>query len=313
MINVRHLLVAHAVLEHGSVSAAARRLRVSQPSVTKTLRLAEQDLGIPLFERVAGRLQPTSEALLMLPEVNRLASFVGSLQELADQIRGGQIGKIALATSSTLANSVIAQTASEFQRLWPTVAIKLMAYATKDVVEQVTLNEVDFGITDVTVNGPDLLIEPLCEAEIACLLPADHPRAATKTLSARDLLSEPILTFSEETRLGRMLAGIFQQQSSRFRFAGIVNQSSVACALVERGCGIALLDPFPALAGAYRNLAMRHFQPTITINPVIVRRRDRPPSRFAQAFEKRLRANLALLARDTSFIRIPASAKRARI
>ncbi len=61
VITSRHLLVVNCVMELGSVSAAARRLRVSQPSITKTVRMTEQELGISLFLRVGGRLQPTPE------------------------------------------------------------------------------------------------------------------------------------------------------------------------------------------------------------------------------------------------------------
>ncbi len=303
MINIRHLLVAHAVLEHGSVSAAARRLRVSQPSITKTLKLAEQELGIALFERVAGRLQPTSEALLMLPEVKRLAGFVGTLQDLADQIRGGRIGKIAMATNSTLANSVLAEAAAALRRQWPAVTIEIMAYATKDAIERVALNAVDFGITDVPVNDADLRIASLCEAEVVCVLPDGHRLAARDKVDVSDLVEEPILAFSEETRLGGALLETFRERAPRFQFAGTVNQSTVACALVERGAGIALIDPFPVLAGAYRDLTIRRLTPRLAISPVIIRRIDRPPSRFAIAFEAELRKTLAGLAETTDFVR----------
>ena len=56
MINVRHLGVFRAVAKTGSVSAAARVLHVSQPAVTKTLHLLEEELQMQLFQRIKGRL-----------------------------------------------------------------------------------------------------------------------------------------------------------------------------------------------------------------------------------------------------------------
>src|SRR3546814_2606693 len=58
-MNLRHIEIFHAVYTNGSVSAAARALNISQPSVSKTLRHAESILGFPLFERSAGRLVAT--------------------------------------------------------------------------------------------------------------------------------------------------------------------------------------------------------------------------------------------------------------
>ena len=51
MLNVRHLVVFRAVVKTGSVSAAARTLHISQPAVTKTVRLLEDEIGLPLFSR----------------------------------------------------------------------------------------------------------------------------------------------------------------------------------------------------------------------------------------------------------------------
>ena len=61
-MNLRQIEIFHAVFLHGTVSAAARSLNVSQPSVTKVLRHTERTIGLPLFERTKGRLIPTQDA-----------------------------------------------------------------------------------------------------------------------------------------------------------------------------------------------------------------------------------------------------------
>ena len=59
-MRLKHIEVFHAVMQTGSVSAAARLLHVTQPAVSRTLQHAELQLGFPLFERVRGRLTPTN-------------------------------------------------------------------------------------------------------------------------------------------------------------------------------------------------------------------------------------------------------------
>jgi DNA-binding transcriptional LysR family regulator len=68
-MNLRHIEVFHAVYTNGSVSAAARALNVSQPSVTKVLQHAELLLGFALLERTRGRLVPTEEAHALFDDV----------------------------------------------------------------------------------------------------------------------------------------------------------------------------------------------------------------------------------------------------
>jgi len=57
-INVRHLAVFRAVMRSGSVSAGARTLNISQPAVTKSLQAIEAQIGVPLFRRIKGALDP---------------------------------------------------------------------------------------------------------------------------------------------------------------------------------------------------------------------------------------------------------------
>ena len=74
-MNLRQIEIFHAVYLHGSASAAARALNVSQPSVTKVLRHAEESIGIVLFERSKGRLVPTQDARTLFEEVTEQIGY----------------------------------------------------------------------------------------------------------------------------------------------------------------------------------------------------------------------------------------------
>ena len=65
MITSRQLEAFRAIMEHGTVTAAAERLGVSQPAVSKILAGLEHEIGYPLFTRIKRRLAPTSEARLL--------------------------------------------------------------------------------------------------------------------------------------------------------------------------------------------------------------------------------------------------------
>ena len=73
-MNLRHIEIFHCVYVNGSVSAAARALNVSQPSVSKMLRHAESLLGFQLFRRTNGGLVPTEDAHSLFAEVRFAAS-----------------------------------------------------------------------------------------------------------------------------------------------------------------------------------------------------------------------------------------------
>jgi DNA-binding transcriptional LysR family regulator len=71
-MNFRQIEVFHAVHTSGSITAAARVLHVSQPSVSKILQHTEDQLGFPLFRRLKGRLMPTDEAHLLFREMDEV-------------------------------------------------------------------------------------------------------------------------------------------------------------------------------------------------------------------------------------------------
>ena len=92
-MNFRQLEVFEAVMRTGSLSAAARALGVSQPAVSKSLRLTEQSAGLVLFRRTRGRLYPSPEAEALLPEVVRMREEMRGVTTLIQQLREGTRGQ----------------------------------------------------------------------------------------------------------------------------------------------------------------------------------------------------------------------------
>ena len=103
----RQLEVFHAVYLHGSISAAARALGVSQPSVSKTLHHSEDSLGIPLFQLSRGRLIPTDEAHALMREAGDLFERLDTLQQTARNLAQAGGGHIRLGIVPSLALDVV--------------------------------------------------------------------------------------------------------------------------------------------------------------------------------------------------------------
>jgi DNA-binding transcriptional LysR family regulator len=145
LLNVKHLVVFRAVVKAGSISAAARVLHISQPAVTKTVRLLEAELGLSLFLRVNGRLVLTSEAEELMPEVERLFGNVAAVRHLADEIRDGYSGSLSVATVTTLSPTLVARAIERF-RHHPRVPST--SGASRHVVDAIATHQVDVGIID---------------------------------------------------------------------------------------------------------------------------------------------------------------------
>ena len=99
-MNARQLEVFRAIMRHGTLTAAAEAMNVSQPAVSKVLRHFESQIGYRLFERLGGRLVPTAEARLLIDDADRIFREIEALQILSDRIRDKQMGLLRIGASA---------------------------------------------------------------------------------------------------------------------------------------------------------------------------------------------------------------------
>src|SRR6185312_7454760 len=105
-MDVKLLEAFRAVIDHRSVTAAAQAMGVTQPAVSTQIARLEEACGFALFERSGGRLKPTAEGMLFYAEATRVLGEVDRLQATTAQIRGGQSGKLAIASHPSAAISL---------------------------------------------------------------------------------------------------------------------------------------------------------------------------------------------------------------
>jgi DNA-binding transcriptional LysR family regulator len=104
-LTLRQLAVVRAVCRHGSVTAAADALAISQPAVSMMLRDCTKVAGFPLFLRRQGRLQPTTEMRGLLSELERVFEGVERIDRLLEDMRDTVIGTVQVVVTPTPARA----------------------------------------------------------------------------------------------------------------------------------------------------------------------------------------------------------------
>src|SRR5688500_3137922 len=92
MLTHRQMQILSAIIRHRSMTAAAQILGLSQPALSRQLKHTEDRLGYPLFTRTKGRLEPTSEALLLFEEISRVEVQMQGIHTLARNLGVGHSG-----------------------------------------------------------------------------------------------------------------------------------------------------------------------------------------------------------------------------
>ena len=107
LIHLRYIEMFQAILQAGTLTDAACLVNISQPAATKLLQQAERRLGFPLFVRVKGQWQLTSESELLKPQIGRIFDELRDLQRLISNIGRAEKQILRVVSTPTLANAII--------------------------------------------------------------------------------------------------------------------------------------------------------------------------------------------------------------
>lgn len=291
MLKLRELEIFHAIMRGGSITEAARLLGISQPAVSTALRYAEDQLGMPLFRRAHGRIEPTPEALSLLPEVEALFQKFGAIQRYAEDLREAHSGLLSMASTPTLSYAYLAPAINRFRRMRPNVRVVINTTHTRQVVELASTSQIDFGIIASPYAGAELMSEDLVVSELTALMHRDHPLAGRQAIRPQDIASYPLVTNTHHS-IYDVVQATFRRSKVDLDVSIAVNHHVTTCLLLEAGDTIAIVDPWMP-ADIFPNLVRRPFRPRIETRARIVWTGSRPMSRAAEAFLDELRKGVA--------------------
>lgn len=292
MITSRQLEAFRAIMEHGTVTAAAERLGVSQPAVSKILAGLEHEIGYPLFTRIKRRLAPTSEARLLQAEVARLYHSLEQVTGVAREIRERQVGDLHIYSTPALGRSVLPDVIAAFVRRHAKAHIAFHARSSTYINQKMVDQQIDLGFSMMPFEHPSIVTEELSRAPAVCVLPADHRLARRRIIKPADLRGERFLSFPLDGRMRHLIDAVFEQEQIERNLQIDVYSSADACALAARGMGVSIVDPFTARDHRGDGIAVVPFEPRIRYLFRAMRPRYRKPSRLADAFLESVKAHL---------------------
>lgn len=186
-MNFTHLAAFQAVVETGSVTAAAQRLHVSQPALTREIRALEERLGVALFDRLPRGMSPTEAGRLLAGYGAQIFKLAEAAETAVEELAGLRRGHLALAASRTTGAYVLPAILDEFRRRHPDVSLALSVSNTDQVQAEVRSMEAQLGLIEGPHDTDTFEALPLGEDEIVAVAGATHPLARRRALTAAAL------------------------------------------------------------------------------------------------------------------------------
>lgn len=285
-MNLRHIEVFHAVYVNGSVSAAARMLNVSQPSVSKVLRHAESLLGFPLFHRTAGRLVATEDAHTLFGAVAEIQDRVHALREASRNLKRGAGGLLKVSALPSIALDALPAAVGQFLRTHRDVKFDLQTIHHEDLLRKLYERETDLAVAYEVPPGAALGHQRLGGGELAVLyreadLPDMPPRVDIDVLAGR-----PLISLAASGPIGHLFTAEILSRGIELQEVVSARTFHIATALVRQGVGLTVVDNFTAQASLAPGLTMRPLANPIRFDVNAMYLHDRPPTALATAFLK---------------------------
>lgn len=283
-MNLRHIEVFHAVYVHGSVSAAARALNVSQPSVSKVLRHAEDMLGLELFQRIRGRLVPTPDAHALFGEVSEIHDRMRLLRQVGRNLRDGRGSLLRISALPSLGLGAIPQAVAAFLARHDTALFDLQTLHHDEIVRKLYERETDVAISYQVPADAPVAHSVIGEGELVVLYREEQMPDAPSRIPLARLSDRRFISPVQAGPLGRLLSGELQRQGIVLNEVVSARTYYIAAALVEAGVGMAIVDNFTARAPLAAGLSYRPLQPALTFDIHAVHLQNRPLSLLLSEF-----------------------------
>ena len=227
------------------MSNAAKVLHRSQPAISRRIALLEDELGVPLFERIAGRTVLSDAGRVMVPYAERAVAATQDAENAVRSLISSNAGPVALAVVGTLAGGGLATIMKRFTREHPDVALTLRTARSAEVSDLIRRGEATIGLRYDFDRSTDLDYERLFAERLKVVCAPDHPRAGGRIRKLAELRNERWIAFPEVPGRREITAShvfaLFQTHGLGEIDWTPVDSLTAQRRLIESGFGIALL------------------------------------------------------------------------
>ncbi|GAA3894756.1 LysR family transcriptional regulator [Gibbsiella dentisursi] len=267
----KQLDVFISIVQLGSVTAAAAQLAMSQPSVSKSLALIEQQMGFSLFERYKGKMQPTAEARELYKEALRVHQDRLRFERFVEHLRQYRVGQLRVCATPALALNMLPRAVARFRQAFPDYGVVADMCLNNEIEAAVEGGRYDLGFMVKPGHEPEDNRLAVSRGEMVCVLPEQHPLAQQAEVCWQDISPRELVFITTDARLVAMIAEEVPAFRQRQVAAVETNRYSMAINLVRHGnSSVTIVDRFSLQGNDTAGLAVRAFRPALPISVVAI-------------------------------------------
>jgi DNA-binding transcriptional LysR family regulator len=242
------------VVESGSLSRTSRRLNISQPALSKSLRLIEEQLGMKLLERGPRGVRSTKFGDVFYKRARTLISQFRKTWEDLDNLKGSTGGLVTLGATPGpgVLDRIVPEAVWRIATKRPGLRISVRSGSAQELFPALHQGEVDiiFTVLDENGTGPDLKVEPLFEDHFVLVVNRRHPLLSKKEITLEDLTTRRWVFLQDASSLWNAVEDLARQQQITPQAPMETNSVVFVRTIAARTDAIGVLPSYAADIGA---------------------------------------------------------------
>lgn len=280
----RQLEILLTVFEQQSISAAAKALHLTQPSVSMQLAKLADAVGLPLYYSVGKQLRFTEAGLISVEGAREILKSYEYLDLKLASLRGVESGTLQLAVVST-AQYFIPHLIGDYYETHPQLDIRFKVGNRQQIIDRTARDEDDFYVFSHPPENPDLELVEFLPNRLQAIAPENHPLAGTKNIPLEQFAQYPFLRRGEGSGTRHAIERFLARKKIQLNVRMTIESNEAIKHAVMSGLGVSILSEHTLNFGGRAGLAVLDVQqlPIIT-HWYLVRRKSRPLSPAATGF-----------------------------
>lgn len=290
-LRFRQLQAFHAIVEAGTVTAAAEQLGISQPGVSNLISQLERQTQFKLFERVRGRLVPTPEANVLFNEVDTVVLGLEHVNQAVMDLQNKKAGQLLVASQHSMSFGFMPRLIAKLARERPDMSISFQSQYSSKIQEWVVAGLFEVAVCELPLLHDTLDAESF-RVEMVLAIPENSPLAKHEVLTPELLDGTPFIAMGPDHITHRRTREAFHKAGIPFDVRVHSHLFKNLLGFVKEGLGVAIVDPFLTDFDSEGGFTTRPFRPQILMDMALITSGSRPISTIGREFKAILREAL---------------------
>jgi len=243
-MNIHQVHIFNIAAKTLSITQTAKKMHLSQPSVSIQIKDLEDALHVRLFERINRKITLTDAGKVFFEYSEKLLNLIEEVNAVMNEFSTGDVGKLVLGASSTVGIYVLPRHLGEFKELYPKAEIALMIQNRQEALEHCIAGEMDFAFIQDPPKHPDLVSEFFMKDELVVVCSPKHHWANREHLTMKMLTSEPVPIILREKGSGTrdLIEYVLKRYGIERKVTMELSSSEGIKRAVEANLGVAVLS-----------------------------------------------------------------------